>query len=166
MKLAPAAQARWDALAARERTLVRGALVLVAAAVLWWLCLAPALQTVRTADAQHRSLQGELEQMKSLQAQAQALQAQPRLGYDEALRALQASVKALGPRAQLGVVGERATVTFKGVPADVLAPWLAQARVNARALPTDARLTRHQGAPTGPGTANWDGTVVLSLPSR
>jgi len=163
MKLAPAMQARWDALAARERTLVRGALVLVAAAVLWWLCLAPALQTVRTAGAQHRSLQGELEQMRSLQAQAQALQAQPRLGYDEALRALQASVKALGSRAQLGVVGERATVTFKGVPADVLAPWLAQARVNARALPTDARLTR-QGASTG--TANWDGTVVLSLPSR
>ena len=163
MKLAPAMQARWDALAARERTLVRGALVLVGAAVLWWLCLAPALQTVRTAGAQHRSLQGELEQMKSLQAQAQALQAQTRLGYDEALRALQASVKAFGSRAQLGVVGERATVTFKGVPANVLAPWLAQARVNARALPTDARLTR-QGASTG--TANWDGTVVLSLPSR
>lgn len=161
MKLSPALQARWDALAARERALVRGALGLLGAAVLWWLCLAPALQTVRTAGAQHRSLQAELEQMKSLETQAQALQAQPRLGYDEALRALQAAVKALGPRAQLGVVGERATVTFKGVPADVLAPWLAQARVNARALPTDARLTR-QGA----GTANWDGTVVLSLPSR
>ena len=162
MKLA-AVQAQWDRLAPRERTLVRGALALVVAAVLWWLLLAPALQTVRTADAQHRSLQGEFEQMKGLQAQAQALKALPRLGYDEALRALQASVVALGPRAQLGVVGERATVTLKSVPADLLAQWLAQARVNARALPTDARLTRQA---TGPGTANWDGTVVLNLPPR
>ena len=45
MTLAPVIQARWDGLAARERTLVRGALVLVGVAVLWWLCLAPALQT-------------------------------------------------------------------------------------------------------------------------
>jgi general secretion pathway protein M len=160
MKLA-AVQAHWDALAPRERRLVRGALALVAAALLWWLALAPALQTVRTADARHRELQGEFEHMQGLQAQARALQALPRLGYDEALRALQASITALGPRAQLSVLGERATVTLKGVPADLLAQWLAQARVNARALPTDARLTRQST-----GTASWDGTVVLNLPPR
>ena len=163
MKLVPALQAQWDGLADRERTLVRGALALVGAAVLWWLCLAPALHTVRTAGAEHRTLQTELEQMKTLQAQARSLQAQPRLSYDEGMRALQASVQALGARAQMGVTGERATVTFRGISADALAQWLEQARINARALPTDARLTRQRG---DPGIANWDGTLVLSLPSR
>ena len=163
MKLAPALKARWDNLANREQTLVRGALALVTAAVLWWLFLAPALHTVHTAGAEHRVLQAELEQMKTLQSQAQSLQSQPRLGYDEALRALRASVQALGANAQMAQVGERATVTLRGIPADALAQWLTQARINARALPTDARLTRQHGEPD---TANWDGTVVLSLPSR
>ncbi len=163
MKLAPALQARWDGLADREQTLVRGALALVSAAVLWWLFLAPALHTVRTASAEHRTLQAELEQMKTLQSQARSLQAQPRLGYDEALRALRASVQALGARAQMGEAGERATITLRAIPADALAQWLTQVRINARALPTDARLTRQRGES---GTAYWDGTLVLSLPSR
>ncbi|HXE23021.1 MAG TPA: type II secretion system protein GspM [Rhodoferax sp.] len=163
MKPAPALKARWDGMAARERTLVRCALVLVGAALLWWLCLAPALQIVRTAGAEHLALQARLEQMKALQAQALSLRAQPRIGYDDALRALRASVQVFGEHAQIGVAGERATVTFRGIPADALAQWLVQARLNARALPTDARLTRARGAP---GFANWDGTVVLALPSR
>lgn len=163
MKLTAAVQARWDTLAAREKTLIRSALALVGVAVLWWLCLAPALQTLRSANDQHRSLETQLQQMKNLQVQAQSLQSQHRLGYDEALRALQASVKPLGTSAQLSVVGERATVTLKGAPADALAQWLAQVRVNARALPTEARLTRRDDSPR---TANWDGTLVLILPAR
>ena len=42
--------------------------------------------------------------------------------------------------------------------------WRRPGSMRARCR-TDARLTR-QGAATGPGTANWDGTVVLSLPAR
>lgn len=159
----PALQARWEGLADRERTLVRAALVIVGLAVLWWLCLAPALHTVRTAGAEHRVLQVELEHMMALRSQARSLQAQPRLGYDQALRALQASVQALGARAQMTMADERASVTLRGIPADALAQWLAEVRVNARALPVDARLTRRAGEP---GIADWDGTVVLSLPSR
>jgi general secretion pathway protein M len=163
MKPAPMLRARWDGLAERERTLVRCALALVGVAVLWWLGLAPALHTVRTAGAEQLALQARLEQMKTLQSQAQSLRAQPRIGYDEALRALRASVQSLGERAQIGVTGERATVTLRSIPADALAQWLVQARLNARALPTDARLTRTRSEP---GNANWDGTVVLRLPSR
>ncbi|MCJ0764936.1 type II secretion system protein GspM [Variovorax terrae] len=161
MKLPPAVQARWNALAVREKSLLLGAAALVAAALLWWLALAPALRTLGAAEAQHRSLDAQLQHMLSLQAQAQALQSQPKLGYDEALRALETSVKQrLGATAQLSVLGDRATVTLRGTPADALAQWLAQARINARALPTDARLTR-----TAAG-ASWDGTLVLSLPAR
>ncbi len=150
---------RWQSLAARERSLVAAAAALVALALLWWVALGPALKVLRTAPEQHRALDVEREQMLALSAQAKALQASPKLGYDEALRALQSSVsQELGATAQVNVAGERVSVTLKGVRPDALAQWLVQSRTNARALATEMRLTR---AGTG-----WDGTVVLSLPAR
>ena len=152
--------ARWRTLAPREQQLVLGAGALVALALLWWLALAPALRTLRAAEAQHQSLDAQLQHMQALQAQAQALQGQPKQGYDEALRALELSVRQkLGVTGRISVSGERATVTLAGTAPDALAQWLTQARVNARALPSEARLTR---------TANgqWDGSLVLTLPPR
>ena len=49
---------RWVGLAPRERALVGGAAALVALALLWWVALAPALATLRSADVQHRALLG------------------------------------------------------------------------------------------------------------
>lgn len=155
----------WRALDSREQTLVRGAVLLLGLALLWWVLVAPALRTLRQADAQQRSLDGQWQRMQSLQAQAQALQSQPKVGHDEALRALQASVKqGLDPSAQLNVVGDRATVTLRNTPADTLAQWLAQARVNARAIPSEARLVRNMANPAE--AAAWEGTLVLSLPAQ
>lgn len=162
MKLPENLQARWETLAARERTLLAGAALLVAVALLWWTAVAPAWQTLRTADAQHQALDAQLQTMRALQAQAQALLSQPKVRHDDALRALEASVKPLGGTAQLGVVGDRATVTLRGASADALAQWLVQARVNARAVPIEARITRRVSV----GPATWDGTVVLNLPPR
>lgn len=162
MKLPQNIQAWWDALAARERALVAGAALLVGLALLWWVAVAPALTTLRTADAQHQALDAQLQTMRALQAEAQALQSQPKVRQDEALRALEASVKPLGGTAQLGVVGDRATVTLRGATADAVAQWLVQARINARAVPVEARLTRRVVV----GPATWDGTVVLNLPPR
>lgn len=155
-----ALQARWRSLAPREQQLVLGAGTLVALALLWWLALAPALATLRAAEAQHQSLDAQLQHMQALQAQAQALQSQPKQGHDEALRALELSVRQkLGVAGRISVSGERVTVTLTGIAPDALAQWLTQARVNARALPSEARLTR---------AANglWDGTLVLTLPPR
>ena len=155
----------WDRLAGREKLLVAAAVALVVIALAWWIAIAPALRTLRGAAQQHALLDAQLQQMGSMAQQAQALQSQPRVGYDQALRALEATVKQrLGSAAQLNVVGDRATVRLKGVGADTLAQWLAQCRINARALPAEARLTR-VAVPGQPGPA-WDGTVVLSLPAR
>lgn len=157
---------RWQALGERERRLLAVAAVVVGAALLWWVALAPALGVLRGAPARHAVLDEQLSRMLSLQAQAKALQDQPRMGADEALRALDVAVKErLGGAAQLTVVGDRATVTLKGVSADALAQWLAQARVNARAVPSEARLTRNPGS-GGKAGALWDGSLVLSLPQR
>lgn len=179
--LAPA-RARWAALAPREQTLVSGAAAVVVLALLWWVAIAPALKTLQNAETQRRTLDAQWQTMQSLQIQAQALQSQPGVNQGDALRALESSVKqGLGATAQLNVVGDRATVTLRGTSADALAQWLAQARVNARALPSEARLTR-TAAPvpaSAPGAAAavsaaladdavplWSGSLVLSLPPQ
>ena len=179
-------QARWRALNSREQTLAASATLLVGLALVWWLLVAPPLRTLRAADAQQRSLDVQLQKMRGLQAQAQALQTQTKLGHDEAVRALEASVRQrLGAGGQLTVTGDRATVILRSVPADSLAQWLAQARVNARAIPGEVKLVRStvsgpatSGAVGNPLTsaaapaavpgsiAAWDGTLVMSLPAQ
>lgn len=157
-------QARWRQLAPRERLGVSLALWLLALALLWWVGLSPALQTLRQAATQRQALEQQLQLLQGLQAQAQQLQAQPRMSGSDAQRALEASVKLkLGTSAQLSVAGERATLTLKNTPADALAQWLAQARANAHALPLEARLNRASTSPAG-GMAHWDGSIVLRLP--
>ena len=172
---ASALQARWQALAPREQSLVLVAGTLVALALLWWLALAPALQTLRSAPARHASLDAQLQHMQALQAEALQLQAQPRANADEAQRALQASVTStLGSSARLTLQGDRATLTLKGTPADALSRWLAQVRGNARAAPQDMRLVRSQPPESRSGTpasaaapgVRWDGSIVLALPPR
>ena len=174
MKMPETLQRRWNSLLPREKTLVQVTAAVIGMALLWWLAVAPALQTLRTANTRHQALDTQLQQMKRLQAQAQQLQTQPKIGADESLRALEAAVKQrLGTGGQLNVAGDRATVTLKAVPAEAIAPWLAQVRTNARALPVEARLVRSTApVATQPGGANtppparWDGTVVLTLPAR
>ena len=169
-------QARWTAMAPREQTLVRMAVTVIAVALVWWVAITPALRTLGSAEAQQRILEAELQTMQSLQAQAQMLQSQPAINRDDAMRALQASVtQTLGASAQLNAAGDQATLTLRSTPAEALALWLAQARVNARALPTEVRLTRAVApsspspspspSPSGPPAAAWSGTLVLSLPA-
>jgi general secretion pathway protein M len=153
-------EARWNALAAREKTLVAAATALVLLALIWLIALGPAVGTLRGADEQHRALDAQLQQMHGLQAQAQTLQSQPKQSYDEAVRLLELSVRQrLGTTARVLVSGDRATVTLTGAGADALAQWLTQARVNARALPGEAHLSRN-------AAGLWEGTLVLTLPPR
>lgn len=152
-------QTRWRGTPAREQRLALLALAAVSLALLWWLALAPALAVLKAAPAQHRALDGQLQQMQVLQAQAKALQAQPVLSVDETRLALEAALKPLGPGAQMTVQVDRVTVTLKAVSAAALAQWLATARQNAHVAPTEAHLVRN---PAG----SWDGTLVLNLGGR
>lgn len=157
-------QARWSRLAARDKNLARLAVLLVLATLVWQFSLKPALATLRTADAQAVALDAQLQHMQELQTQALALQKQPALGFDDAVRALTTATRqTLAATAQLSVAGDRASVTLKGAPADALAQWLAQARLNARSVPVEARLVR---ASAPDGGATWNGVLVLGLPPR
>lgn len=170
--------ARWKALAPREQNLILAAGTVVALALLWWLALAPALNTLRTAPARHAALDAQLQRMQNLQAEALQLQAAPRSAPGDAVSSLRNSLtQRLGATAQLSLVGDRATITLQGAPADALAQWLAQARSNALAVPVEARLTRSAAAATPTPTTTlgnapaaaaprWDGSLVLALPAR
>lgn len=159
MNLLKQGQLRWRGMPAREQRLALLALAVVSLALLWWLALAPALAVLRAAPAQHGVLDGQLQQMLRLQAQTQALQAQPVLSADAKRLALEVALKLLGPGAQMTVQVDRVTVTLKAVGASALAQWLAAARQNAHVAPIEARLVRN---PAG----GWDGTLVLTLGGR
>jgi general secretion pathway protein M len=160
MTRASLVRTRWEGLAAREKAMVAGAIALILAALLWLVLVGPALETVRSAQDQHRALDVQLQRMRALQQQAQSLQAQPKQNQDEARRQLELSVtQRLGTSARLVAAGERATLTLSGTAPDALAQFLTQARVNARALPSEANLTRNSGG-------LWEGTLVLTLPPR
>ena len=155
----------WAQLGARERRLVTIATAVVGLALLWWVGLAPALRTLREAPAQRTALQAQAQEMQQLKAEADALKSVPSLGQDEALRAMETAMKQrLGDTGQLSVIGDRANVVLKGASAQALADWLSDVRVNARATPVEARLTR--SGDTAPGApVHWSGTLSLSVPS-
>ncbi len=151
---------RWQAQPRRQQVLLVVAAGLVAGTLFWRLALAPALSTLREAPQQQRVLDAQLARMQSLEAQARTLRQLPTAGRDDARRALEASVQQqLGPTARLQVSGERATLTLTGARGESLAQWLAQARIDARTRPVDARLTRN-------AAGLWDGNLTLALPAR
>jgi general secretion pathway protein M len=153
-------RAHWAALAPREQALVAGALLLVGLALLWWIALGPAVATLRSADAQNRALDVQLQQMRRMQAQAKLMQSQPRQSYDDAMRQLESAIhEHLGVTARYNIAGERVSVNLTNTPAPGLARWLSQVRTNARAIPGEAKLTRN-------AAGNWDGTLVVTLPAR
>ncbi|HKB55348.1 MAG TPA: type II secretion system protein GspM [Ramlibacter sp.] len=155
-----ALRARWETLAPREKLMVAATTALVVLVLVWLVALRPALNVLRSSERQQRELDAQVQQMMVLRQQARSLRSQPKLGRDEAQRLLEQSLRQrLGVSARLVYNGDRATVTLTGTPPDALANWITQARVDARALPSEAHLTRS-------ANGQWNGTIVLSLPSR
>jgi general secretion pathway protein M len=149
----------WRQLKVNERRLISVAFWVILAALLWLFAIAPALKTIKEAPEQHRALDAKLQNMRTLAIEAKTLQSQPKLAFDDAQKALQSAVtQRFGSAAQLNLTGERASLTLKNANPQELAQWLTQARVNARALPSEAKLNKN-----GDG---WDGTLVLNLPRK
>lgn len=149
---------RWQALSPREQRGLSLLGALLAVLLFWLIAIAPALNTLRGSDHRRAQIGQQHAHMLALQAQAQALQTRTPISRDEALRNLQGLTP--GAQMQLNVQGDRVMVQLKAVPAAALASWLTQARSQAQALPVEAHLTRSNTAMT------WDGSLVLSLPSR
>lgn len=156
-------RASWNRLEPRERRLVGFAAAVVGLALLWLLALAPALATLRNAPAQQQALQAETARMQALRSEAEAVKALPRLGHEEARRALEAATRQRLDRAgQLSITGDRAQLVLNDAAAQDLADWLVDARANAHATVLEARLTRAGAATDVP--VRWRGTLSLGLP--
>ena len=154
-------QARWQAFSPRDQRVLSVLAGLIGLLIFISLAVTPALNILRDSDGRRSQIAQQQAQMMALQAQAQALQNRTFLSRDEALRQLQS----ITPNAhmQLQAQGTRVSVQVKAMPAADLAEWLAQARQQAQALPTEAHLTRNAASTSA---TIWDGNLVLSLPSR
>ena len=158
----------------KERQLLIWAALVLSLVLLWTYNLAPALQTLREAPSQLTQLEAQTQTLKSLQAQAQALQKSPRLNPADAASLLQQSAtEILGAGASLNIQGARATLTLSGVSADSLAQFLATARNKSHALPIEAHLQKFSGTSSGTASGKttsakelWRGALILNLPSR
>jgi len=159
MKLLAQAQLRWRTLATRERRLLQAAVLLVAAAVLWWLALVPALAVLKIAPTQHVALDAQLQQMQQLKMQVQALQIKPVLPAEQLRQLIEESLKSLGAAAQMSQQAERITISVKGLDAPALAQWLVTLRENARTTPSEVHLLRN-------ATQTWDGSLVITSGAR
>ncbi|MDO5653847.1 MAG: type II secretion system protein GspM [Brachymonas sp.] len=147
---------RWQQLALRERRLVLLATAVVIAVMLWWVLLAPAITTLRKADAERTHLSQQLALMRSLQAQAAAMQQQPAISQAESQQQLQRLCDSMLGANSMYLQGPQATITLNNVSAAVFSEWLLQARTLARAVPQQTQL-----AYSGTG---WSGTLVMQLP--
>jgi general secretion pathway protein M len=150
----------------RQRLLAL-ALVLLAL-ILWTWQISPALKTLRDMPAQLAQLQDQTQQLKLMQAQAQALQKSPRVQAKDARTLLQkVATENLDNGARLNIEGSRATLTISRVSAESLAQFLALARTQAQALPIEAQLQKFTdvgATKTNTPADLWRGTLILSLP--
>jgi general secretion pathway protein M len=149
--------ARWSALAARERWGVMLALGIAGIGLLWAIALGPAWKTINEAPGQIDRLDGQLQAMQRMASEAQALRGATPVSAAQAATSLKAATERLGSHAQLALQGDRATVTLSEVSGTELAQWLGDVRTTARARPVDVQLQR---GPKGLG-----GTVILALGS-
>ncbi|WP_019042758.1 type II secretion system protein GspM [Comamonas testosteroni] len=165
--LAPLLQ-RWSALAQREQNLLLLAASVVLLALLWWVALAPALHSLRTAPARHAAAELELQNMLQMQAQAELLRQQPQGNSADARSQLEQSLKTeLGNSARLQWLGNRAQVSLTQTAAPALARWLAQVRDNSHASVAEMKLNRTLGETADDAAiTRWSGTLLLDLPGN
>lgn len=160
-------QTAFERLAPRERTLITVAGSLLLLALLWWLALAPALQTWRESGNAHAKLDSELAQLQALALEAKQLKTAPRMSAKDAEGWLVQSVRKLGKSTVNlpagGLQGGFAQVTLTGADAAALANWLAEARTAAGWFPTEAHWKRAFSADKDKTAALWDGSITLKL---
>lgn len=161
---------RWEELEQREQNLLLLAGTVLLLAFLWWVTLAPALNTLRTAPTRMAAADSQLQQMRQMQAQADMLRQLPQGNASEARKLLEQSAKIeLAASAQLQWLGNRVQVTLNNTPAPALTRWLMQIRDNSRASVVEMKLNRQNSDSASPAkdtltTTLWSGSLLLELP--
>ncbi|OWQ83533.1 hypothetical protein CDN99_25705 [Roseateles aquatilis] len=150
-------EARWSAAAPRERLIARLTVALVGLLLLWLIALAPAWTTLRRAPGEIDRLDRELQQMRAMAQQTQALRQAVPVSAEQSITALRAATARLGPAAELTIAGTQAQLRLRGVSGAALSSWIGEARQGARARPQEVEL---QNGPQG-----YSGRMTLLLPA-
>lgn len=148
-------QARWEAMASRERIGLSIAASMLGLLLIWQLGVASALRTLRDAPQQIDRLDAQLQDMRRQANEAKELRAVPAVNAAQASLALSAATERLGAAGKLSMQGERATLTLTNATPEQLLAWLGEARSAARARPIEAQLQR--------GPKGYTGTLLVSF---
>jgi general secretion pathway protein M len=149
-------QARWLAMAPRERQIASAAIWLVVLTFLVLVCVRPALHTLSDAPEKLRVVDAQLADMRRLADEVQVLRQRQPVPPAQAEAALKAATERLGESARLAIQGDRATLTLTKVEGTVLANWLEEARSGARIKPVEAALMQVE-------VGVYSGTIVVTL---
>lgn len=145
----------WQRLAPREQRLLGLGATVLLLGVLWGAAVQPAWRTLQRAPAELEVLDGQLQRMRALAAEAQQLRATPAVSPEQATAVLKAAAERLGAKGKLSMQGDRAILTLTALEPGQLTSWLAEVRSGARVRPLEANLTR--------AGAGYSGTLVLAL---
>ena len=148
-----------------------GLKVILGLLILWLSVLTvwrPAEQTWFKPPQALAQLELQLQEMKRLQAQAQAIRAQTRISTQEAAKVLEKITKSLLPQAQMTASEDTVQISFSSVSPSVLARWLMDLRESAQCTVVQADLTRASNAAPPSSNAKesvlWQGRVIVGLP--
>lgn len=145
----------WQSRAPHERQLIVAAAVAVAILIVWLIAVRPALNTLRETPAELDRLDLQWQQMQLAALESTTLRSASPVPPQQAAEALRAATERLGGKGKIALQGDRATLTFSGVPFDALRNWIGEARSAARARPTEAQLLK--------GANGYSGAITIVL---
>jgi len=145
----------WRSRAPRERLLIGGGAVALAVLLVWLIAVQPALRTLRETPAELDRLDSQWQQMQLAAFESAALRSASPVPPAQANEALRAATERLGGKGKIALQGDRAVLTFSGLPFDALRNWLGEVRSAARARPVEAQLLK--------GASGYSGSITIAL---
>ena len=145
----------WRARAPRERQLLAAGAVALAVLLVWLIAVQPALRTLRETPAELDRLDSQWQQMQVAAAESAALRSASPVPPAQANEALRAATERLGGKGKIALQGDRAVLTFSGLPFEALRNWLGEVRSAARARPVEAQLLK--------GASGYSGSISIML---
>ena len=146
----------WQGRAPREQQLIALMTFAVAVLLVWLIAVQPALRILRETPPQLDQLDQQLQQMQLAAVESESMRSASPVPQAQAAEALRVATQRLSDKAKLVVQGDRATLTFTGVPFEALRTWLGEARSGARARPVEAQFLK--------AAAGYSGSISVTLP--
>ena len=145
----------WRSRAPRERQLIAAGAIALAILLVWLIAVQPALKILRETPAELDRLDSQWQQMQLAAFESAALRSASPVPPAQANEALRAATERLGGKGKISLQGDRAVLTFSGLPFEALRNWLGEVRSAARARPVEAQLLK--------GASGYSGSISITL---